>query len=403
MITIMIIKKIFNILINYLFNILKYLILFLILINILNFINDIYLHVHTNDLFSNFVPRYSLCEAGDKIDSIPIDPVRWWPSGVPHWWSIVGTGIATFGVLSKIPNVSPRLRVLGALGSACVTASQVTYHSAIENPVGFNRLMWGLSEYRRTGSWPCIDQKVNNVSDKQVIEFANEVIKQADKSKVESIVNEVCGKKNFLPSSNFDISDLINNLIDTIFKETMQLLKPVHVQGFFDDLIGQRMFVETILFILCISIVLLFIVFIFNLIFLLNKDKIINKFNNKIISFYVKYHAFLSKITLFYIPIFIFIGLFTLCHGLHWLITNQIPYESLDVDLHKFISTRSFAGSYILCLNLSSNKINISNFNNYFINLKKRSYSRCSHSLALRFAEGQISRSKGSEWIKYRK
>lgn len=252
----------------------------------------------------------------------------------------MGTALATFGALSRIPGVSPRLRVLGALGSAGVSATQITYHSAIENPVGFNRLMWGLSEYRRTGSWPSIDQIAKQNNDKQVNDFITEAVKHADKSKVENIINEANGT-GFLSSSNIDYSDFISKLIDLIFKKTMEILliKPVEVQGYFDDLIGQRMFIEIILFILCISIILLFIFFIFNLIFLLNKDKIIKKFNNKLIIFYIKYQVFLSWITLFFIPILIFISLLTLCHGLHWLITNQIPYENLEIDLHKFISS----------------------------------------------------------------
>lgn len=65
--------------------------------------------INTIDLFSNVIP------SGDKNDSIPMDPVRWWPSGVPQGWTIVGTALATFGALSKIPGVSPRARVLGAL------------------------------------------------------------------------------------------------------------------------------------------------------------------------------------------------------------------------------------------------------------------------------------------------
>jgi hypothetical protein len=67
-----------------------------------------------------------------------------------------------------------------------------------------------------------------------------------------------------------------------------------------------------------------------------------------------------SWITLFFIPILIFTGLFTLCQGLHWLITNQIPYESLEVDLHKFISSSSSSSSsssYVLGLTLNFNKI----------------------------------------------
>lgn len=305
-------------------------ILFFIFITLLLYIIDIYSYYYTYELYSNVLPN------GDKNDSTPMDPVRWWPSGVPQGWTIVGTALATFTVLSRIPGVSPRLRVLGALGSAGVTASQITYHSAVENSVGFNRLMWGLSEYSKTGSWPGIDQVAKQINDKQINDFASEAVKHADQSKVSSIVNEVSGN-GFLPFSNSDSSEFINKLINLIFKETMQILKPAQVQGFLDDLIGQRMFIEIILFILCISIILLFIFFIFNLIFLFNKDKIIKKFDNKFITFYIKYQAFLSKITLFYIPILILTGFFTLCHGLYWLITNQIPYDKLDIDLHIFI------------------------------------------------------------------
>ena len=71
------------------------------------------------------------------------DPVRFWPSGTPQGWSFLGSALATFSVLSRMSNISPRLRVLAALGawSSFATAGQITYHTAIENPVGFNRLM----------------------------------------------------------------------------------------------------------------------------------------------------------------------------------------------------------------------------------------------------------------------
>jgi hypothetical protein len=53
--------------------------------------------------------------------------------------------------------VTPRFKVLGALGAMGVSASVTAYHSAIENPVGFNRFMYGFSEFRKTGSWPNLD------------------------------------------------------------------------------------------------------------------------------------------------------------------------------------------------------------------------------------------------------
>nr|UZS78016.1 hypothetical protein [Lentinula edodes] len=344
--------KVINIFSIYLVNIFKYIILFLILSNILLFLFDIFSYfdyLWMKDLVSYVIP------SGESSSSGNVDPVRWWPSGVPQGWTIIGTGLATLAALSKMPGVSPRMRVLGALGASGVSAGSVTYHSAIEKPVGFNRFMWSLSKYQKTGEWPSIEQ-ANQVSQTSMDSFIKDSMKHVDGQVVDSVVSEVANKKNLLPSSNFDFSDFITRLSDLIFSESMKLLKPVYVEGFFDDLIGQRMFVEVILLIFAISIVFLFIVFLFNVIFLLNKDRIIKKFDNKFISLYVKYQSFFSKLTLLYIPIFIFIGLFGLCHGLHWLITNQIPYESLEIDLHKFVSS-----SYVSFILLKSNKFNIRN------------------------------------------
>lgn len=80
---------------------------------------------------------------------------------------------------------------------------------------------------------------------------------------------------------------------------------------------------------------------------------------NLLLSSPIKYQAILSKITLIYVPLFIAIGLFTLFQGLHWLITNQIPYESLDVDLHQFVSFFIQNRSIILPLTLNLLKLKV--------------------------------------------
>jgi hypothetical protein len=51
------------------------------------------------------------------------------------------TGLVTFYALSKISDVSSRTRFLWALVSAFFIATQIIYHSALENSVSFNRLM----------------------------------------------------------------------------------------------------------------------------------------------------------------------------------------------------------------------------------------------------------------------
>ena len=74
--------------------------------------------------------------------------------------------------------------------------------------------------------------------------------------------------------------------------------------------------------------------------FVLNKDKILNKFDNKFIKLYIKYQSFLAKLSLIYLPVFILVGLLILCHGFYFLIKYQIPYESLNIDLHTFVSSK---------------------------------------------------------------
>ena len=118
--------------------------------------------------------------SGDKNDNVAMDPVRWWPSGVPQSAAIVGTAVATFAALSRIPGVSGRLRVLGALGSAGVSANTITYNSALENSLGFNRFMWGLTEYRKSGTWPSLEKVSQDVSDTTLDKFANDALKNAD-------------------------------------------------------------------------------------------------------------------------------------------------------------------------------------------------------------------------------
>nr|AYE93238.1 hypothetical protein C0995_000067 [Termitomyces sp.]AYE93254.1 hypothetical protein C0995_000066 [Termitomyces sp.] len=207
--------------------ILIFLFIFLFIIDRLFHIYELYSQGYSN-YYLNILPQ------GESSDSVPMDPPRWWPSGVPQGWAIVGTALATFGVLSRMPGVSPRGRVIGALASGGVSATQITYNSAIENSLGFNRLMWGLSEYRRTGVWPSLEHISKTTTNKQITDFANEAMKHSDQSRVDVVVKEVSDSANkFLPSPNLDLSDFIEKFSNLIFKETMQVLKPVEIQGFF--------------------------------------------------------------------------------------------------------------------------------------------------------------------------
>jgi hypothetical protein len=213
--------------------------------------------------------------------------------------------------------------------------------------------MWGISEYKITKQWPSVDLAYQQ-NEGQLKEFAASQIKtlsSAEQLSIEAAAKMAASSStttttttntnSFLPSSD-GVSDFIIKFYENLFREVMQFLQPALVQGHLDDLIGQRMFIEFILFMSCIFVGILFIVFIFSLIFVFNKDRIINLFKNKFIIWFLKYEAFLSKITLFIIPIFIFMGLFSIGNGLYWLLTHPIPYESLGVDLHQFVSSTPY-------------------------------------------------------------
>ena len=105
-------------------------------------------------------------------------------------------------------------------------------------------------------------------------------------------------------------------MLDFLYNNITPFLKGAPVEGYLDDLIGQQIIIHMILLVLVLSLILLFIFFILNLIFFINQERIISRFDNKYIKFYIKYQSFLAKLSLIYVPIIIIIGLFTLAHGL---------------------------------------------------------------------------------------
>ena len=89
------------------------------------------------------------------------DPVRWGPSGVPQTWTIIGTSLGIYRFLNASP---PRVRIMAAIGSMGVTAPTLVLINAIENPNGFNRLVYSWMEHRRTGRWSAtIPNRVDDI------------------------------------------------------------------------------------------------------------------------------------------------------------------------------------------------------------------------------------------------
>ena len=131
----------------------------------------------------------------------------------------------------------------------------------------------------------------------------------------------------------------MHKILDKFYSVIGSFIKPIYVEGYLDDLLGQIVVIHLILFVLVICIFFLFIFFLINLMVILNKDKILKKFNNKYLILIIKYQMILAKFSLIYSPIFIIIGLFVLTHALYFLISHQIPYENLGLDLHTYITS----------------------------------------------------------------
>ena len=295
---------------------------------------------------------YNLFAVPEGLSSnAPQDPNRRWPAGVPQSMAIFGTMAATFGALSQTPGISPRLRIITSLGAGGITATNIAYHSAIENSIGFNRFMWSLNVSASTGKWPSIDETYapKNATEEQVKGFIEKAVDKADQTIVNKSVSEVqnlINSKNGGNANQFissgDSSDILFQLFDSFMQHLGFLFKPVSVNGYLDDLIGQQIAIEFILLLTSFFMCLLFLAYLANNLLFFNKEYIINKFgkNNKFILLYLKYQVFCIRFSLFYLPIFMFLGFFVLIHGSYFLITHQIPYESLGVDLHTLIKPR---------------------------------------------------------------
>jgi hypothetical protein len=303
--------------INPLFKILIICYLLVYLLNIILLtINTFYYYEFNSDNLGLYMTANN-----SVVPTPPSDPVRWWPSGVPQAGISVASGIGTYLALQKAGFISPRGRVIGALAAAGVTTSHIAYNTALKNSVGFNRLMWGWSEYNATGKWPSVDQAyAKKVSDLKAFELAKLAnLSPSEQAKIDATVKSMQSSSstsgtmtdlsstsgtttdlsstsvttfgssdftnNFIPSSNSPFESCFSRtqLYETLFKNIMVLFQPSPVMGHFDDLVGQRMFIQFILFMSCIFVIILFILFIFNLIFVFNKDKILNYFKNKFI------------------------------------------------------------------------------------------------------------------------
>lgn len=269
------------------------------------------------------------------------DPVRYWPSSTV-------TIPAAFLTAYRVTAGTPRQRLGAGLAAVGVVAPAVFFNAAIENPNGFKMLFHGYSVYRRTGTWPDLvhptttNQNPNqnpNLNSNQNPNSQNNPV-----NNVSSNNDSVSGTNNFWGGNSDNdsyfniIYDQLNDIINTyLLKPFLTLIKPVEVTGHLDDLLGQQLFILLLMLVVVISLFILMLIYFSINILLHNKERILNITNNKYLIFYTKYQLFLGKLSLFVFPCLIFTGLFILFSGLLFIITHQIPFEDLGIDLHTFI------------------------------------------------------------------
>lgn len=262
-------------------------------------INNFNMDYFNNNLFSFFGGDETNSGGGSQSNPLT-DPTSVWPKGIPQGYGVVGTGLGVYYALHRIGGLSPRGKVIAAI-SAMGTTTAITFSTIIlENSVGFNRLMFGLTEYNRTKQWPSLDM-IYKPSDAEVNKSATETMgahgvnkNNINLSDVEQgltangfddptksqILEEISKiSKKFLPDLNLDF----NNLLDRFFEIIFSVLQPVRVTGYLDDLIGQQIAIKAVSLLLICSAILSFIAYILNIIFYINKNYLINKFKNKYI------------------------------------------------------------------------------------------------------------------------
>jgi hypothetical protein len=303
----------------------EFIVLLFIISGIIMFILYLFLYILTPALYGLINDNSGFLYMVNDTNSNTQDPVRWWPSGTPQSWGILGTAL---GIYRLVPGNS-RVKAMAALGSLGITIPSTVYFHAVENPNGFNRLMYSWMKYKQNGSWP--SNISNQIQDDELKDIIPNVISEGE-NKYDLVKNST---SSILPK---DLNNFFDNIIpDNIFSFILDFFRPVPVVGYLDDLIGQQLFIHLLLFIIVLSLIVLLNIYFFIQIMLNNKEFIIKKFNNKIILFIIKYQLFIAKITSIVLPLLIMFGLIELLVGLYFILTHPIPYDKLDIDLHTFL------------------------------------------------------------------
>ena len=196
----------------------------LIVESILLFIQYNELNLDFKDIYCNVNPAAELNLNIDHSNPNQ-DPVRWWPSGTPQSWGVIGAAVATYRTMPG----NPITKTIAALATLGVSIPMTVYVNAVKNFVGFNRLMYGWIYYKRHGNWPLISNNAN-ISDNQINQEMLPV------PKLQNTINNATNTTNTLLPN--DINNLLDYLIpDKLINKILNIFRPVEVEGYLDDLI----------------------------------------------------------------------------------------------------------------------------------------------------------------------
>lgn len=291
-------------------------------VGVLMFISNLFL------MFNNYFISLDNLGIGysSVVDTInSMDLVRYWPFSSSLIWGVIATA---FAVYIFTPG-STRVRAGVALASMIVSIPIIVFTQAVEQPIRFNRLMFSWVHFKNTGVWPgFIDPSLETIDTAMV----------QSKIEIESKLDSVQNSSTFLP---LDFNELLSNFsFDNLFLNIIGVFRPVNVEGHLDDLVGQQLFIHFLLISVVCGLIILFTIYFFIQTMYNNREFITKRFDNRFIRLYIKYQLFLSKVSLFVLPAFIFLGLIELFVGLYFLITHPIPFELLPVDLHTYLKTK---------------------------------------------------------------
>lgn len=192
----------------------KFILLLIIFSGIISLMIELTLSIiHYFDLNLGFQILYSHVDNNtisltlDNGSNQPQDPVRWWPSGTPQSWNIIGAAAAAY----RMTPGSPRVKGVAALATLGVTIPSLVYVVAVENPNGFNQLMFSWITYKQTGVWPLLNQNNISITEQTVNDKITEIpeLQQEVQQEIAMGVARATStnSNNFLPSDSDNLMD----------------------------------------------------------------------------------------------------------------------------------------------------------------------------------------------------